>query len=232
MKVLVIGCSHSAGAWKKNLLNQRIWYDSGYGWVSHLARNYNKINFDCYAHPGGGVFNYISTIGHLIKADRLKEYDKIIIQYTDELRVTVYVLPNCEPELYKHPNKFKNLNMYDYANNTYLKKMFQFHDVNHLLKDIELTKIQKDNVNNYMSEIMNNPFSAQIIENLKISLEYLVDKEKLFTFEWEEIKNKMNNISPNLYETISSTVDGSHLDRYGNKLVYEILKDDIEKFLC
>lgn len=236
MRILILGCSHSAGAWKKNLLNERIWYDAGFGWPSYLARNYPKIDFECYAHPAGGVINYLTTVGHLYKTDKMKEFDGVIIQYTEELRVTIYNLPNCDPEKFVHPKKLKNLNVYDYANKSHLKKMYQVHNPNyvteHILKDIEISQEQKDNLlKSYLEELCENPFSEKMIQDLKFSLECLFDRDKLFTFEWSYIKDEMTNIRPNLYETISDTVDGHHLDRYGNKIVYEILENPLDEFL-
>jgi len=213
MKLLILGCSHSVGAFN----NSAELYNMDDGWVNNISNRY-EYDVDCISHLGGGSFNYIVTVGML--KDIINSYDKIIIQYTDEPRLTFYdidYISDFPKDLLVYNNK--NLKRYVYSHKKNIGGLnnqtgnLYFHQHN-LAKNFNKNSYLKTSIESHKNNLKN------IFEN------------KLYTFEWNDIKVKMNNMyGKHTYEKIVNSVDGQHLDGYGNKLIFELIEPDLNNFL-
>jgi len=256
MKILILGCSHSLGSWRKStsFKNQKD-YDVNNSWVAHLCRQYNEHQFINFSHPAGGIFNYTITLSYLKKDGLLDKIDKVIIQNTNEVRLTLYHVDKfsfeneTEISLYNNnypynietPTKYKNYKLYNFANfkksenSSYNYNSFELQDSESICKKVLDT--DDINIKTKLKNLYDGNFYVDFIhKNLSHLIEHVILKDKeLYTFNWmlgeNSIYNLINNISDNLYHRISSKVDNYHLDSYGNKLVFELLKDDLDKFI-
>jgi len=214
MKLLIIGCSHSVGVFDTNRN-----FNVNDGWVNLIAKKYNNYNIECYSHLGGGCFNYLTTLGLL--EDTINNFDKVIVQYTTEPRLAFYDLKsftNLPKDLYVSTD-FSNLNRFFYNHN----KMSGGTDVKTGNLYIQHTKCYNN--------LIENDYMNLTIDSYK-SLINQIFKNKIYTFEWSNIKNKINETyGKNTYQKIVNSVDGDHLDSYGNKLVFELIEPDLDNFL-
>ncbi len=81
MKTLILGCSFLHGAYsKKDIIIP------GTSWVSSL----DNSKFDAFAFSGNGIITWIEFLNHLIKIDKIKDYDSVIVQHTTEPRVMAH----------------------------------------------------------------------------------------------------------------------------------------------
>ena len=86
---LVIGCSFSTGThtYSKgaNPMNEKLY--TRVGWYSYVDwfKNYNVTVIAC---PGQGYTSWLQILNSLEKTKKIKKYDKIIIQETNEPRIT------------------------------------------------------------------------------------------------------------------------------------------------
>lgn len=80
-KTLVLGCSFLHGAYTKK--DEKI---PGTSWVTSL----DNSKFDAFAFSGNGIMTWIEFLNHLIKKDKIKEYDSVIVQHTTEPRVMAH----------------------------------------------------------------------------------------------------------------------------------------------
>lgn len=85
-KILVIGCSHSAGAYDE--------YDtiiSNESWVWHLNKIRNKDEQYWVIHnPANGIIHYGAILKYLKNEGLLSQFDSCIVQMTGEMRMMFY----------------------------------------------------------------------------------------------------------------------------------------------
>ena len=62
-KVLILGCSHSAGNYNSNDPANA---DKNSGWPALIANTFLNYEVHCITHHGGGSINYMWSLGHLI----------------------------------------------------------------------------------------------------------------------------------------------------------------------
>lgn len=89
-KVLILGCSFSAGNWALIESRNEEWAEElhdDYGWYDELPDN---NEYTVYSHIGGGYLNY----AYILQQIDLTQYSKCIIQETWEPRVCVYANAN------------------------------------------------------------------------------------------------------------------------------------------
>ena len=89
-KVLILGCSHSAGNYNPNDPANA---DKNSGWPTLIANTFLNYEVHCITHHGGGIINYMWSLGHLINKFGKDYFDKIIIQISNEPRLTMYIMP-------------------------------------------------------------------------------------------------------------------------------------------
>jgi len=88
-KVLILGCSHSAGSYSDGIKIS----DKRSGWPALIANTFLNYEVHCITHHGGGIINYMWSLGHLINKFGKDYFDKIIIQISNEPRLTMYIMP-------------------------------------------------------------------------------------------------------------------------------------------
>ena len=85
---LILGCSYSAGShiYSKGSVNDEE-LNTRTGWYSYVdwLKNYNVTVFSC---PGQGYASWLQILDSLVITKKIKKYDKIIIQETNEPRIT------------------------------------------------------------------------------------------------------------------------------------------------
>ena len=80
-KTLILGCSFLNGAYTS--------YDTpipGTSWVSSL----DNSKFDAFSFSGHGIITWIEFINYLVEIDKIKEYDRVIVQHSTEPRIVAH----------------------------------------------------------------------------------------------------------------------------------------------
>lgn len=83
-RTLVIGCSDITGVYTQK--DQLTGEDS---WTLRVAKKYDGV-FKCVSLPGHGVHLYTNLLQRLDEANKLSQFDNIIVQMTSELRFRHY----------------------------------------------------------------------------------------------------------------------------------------------
>ena len=81
MKTLILGCSFLHGAYTSKDIEM-----PGTSWVSSL----DNSKFDAFAFSGNGIITWIEFLNHLIKIDKIKDYDSVVVQHSTEPRVMAH----------------------------------------------------------------------------------------------------------------------------------------------
>ena len=96
-KVLIFGCSFSAGRYSRTKQNtEQVHTDVG--WYDQLSKDYD---YTVYSFHGGGAVNYAYTLSTMYNQNVLKNYQHCIIQQTWEPRFTLYQNEGLEEAKYK-----------------------------------------------------------------------------------------------------------------------------------
>jgi len=265
MRILILGCSHTAGAWgKKNYLNEYIpdssifkkvlqskfkcHYDSG--WSVHLANEYNQHTFYTFSHIGGGILNYIATISNLFKLYGQNYFDKVIVQHTDELRFTSYNYIEGSSFIENFPEsidtqtktKYNNIKIFDYSqiNKRLRNKLVPTSNVivpflnteymyKYIFKDFVNEELFGTFKKKYDSLSYKSVYLKFIADGFMYILKHLHDS--IYSFNWNQVEDRINNQEKNLYNQLISRGDGRHLDIEGCELMYQLFKNDLREFI-
>jgi hypothetical protein len=181
-KVLIIGCSFSAGWYElqieyphiSKVMEEKVFHD--YGWYDELP-GHNQ--YTVYAHPGGGYLNYAYLLYQLYNSGELQKYSKCIIQETWESRISLY-----------HTDKY-SLNREEEKIHFYLKDsklefiknialMEQGNIINTLQTtfDVELTVPWK----NYLTDIGNSIYLEAAVDSSALAIDRLLQDANIPTY--------------------------------------------------
>lgn len=263
MNILILGCSHTAGSWckkftaksfLKSLLLNNIHkepkethnyickYDKG--WPVLLANEFKDHKFYVFAHTGGGLINYIITLGYLNHLYGKDFFDKVICQYTTELRMTLY---NIQHEKFinnfpknmeiKISSEHNNINIFDYNYNFANKKnenCIQLHNSHYLTNTLLDGFIKNEVKDNFIKKIHSLQKYNQYSKLTSIALTNILENyyEHTLVFDWYDVVVKrINEKEENLYNTLIAEGDGYHLTENGMTTMYELFKKDFHSFI-
>jgi len=194
-KALILGCSHSAGAYnhETKLAEQTT------GWPALISNNFLNYEVHCFSHPGGGIMNYMWTLGHVINKFGKDYFDKIIIQITQEPRLTIYNIPLHLVKQSTSSNEIKDsllecdkVNVkgafYRYRSRC---KIWDFvpHNTRETSADeLDWEMKNYDNFDTVSAEpfLSLNLYVILMIENFLLIIKTLFGNSKLFSFRWAE----------------------------------------------
>jgi hypothetical protein len=196
-KVLILGCSHSAGAYNHNTELA----DQTTGWSALIANNFLNYEVRCFTHPGGGIMNYMWTLGHIINKFGKDYFDKIIIQITQEPRLTIYNIPLHFIKQSSSSNEIKDKllecdkvnvkgTLYRYRSRC---KIWDFVSRGPKNVDCEMKNYDEfDTILNGTNTFPAEPFLSLnlyvilMTENFLLIIKTLFGNSKLFSFRWAE----------------------------------------------
>lgn len=260
MKILILGCSHTAGAWDYNMFRHIKKFNNisrhnkgtqqntmfhcyhGKGWPNLLAKDLPEHEFYVFAHPGGGMINYLITLGAILEVYGKRFFDKIIVQYTEELRLTIYNIRQNDL-LEKFPYNMKaliegNIKIFDYnffKNSNYqaYTNCIQLHNY-HYVSNYFLKDFVKDNLKPEFEMMLEKTSNTNKYKDLtKLSLKNIIDnfQSDMFTFNCKNVSDRINCIEDNLYDKLLNEGDGVHLNIKGIQIMYNTFKNDLINYI-
>lgn len=206
-KVLILGCSHSAGSYDHNDPNKA---DNSNGWPALISNNFPNWQVHCVTHFGGGILNYMWTLGYLIDKFGKDYFDKIIIEITDEPRLAMYnnqfndlsqfkYTSDIKDQYYEIEKSFSSMTREEYVKNkppqintkgSYINyivsQSYQFHDKEEPIT-VDENDLNDENLleGKYRSFVSLNVYLILMAENFLTVIKSLYDDSKLFGFIWE-----------------------------------------------
>ena len=190
-KVLIFGCSHSSGSFNHNDPKNS---DKTNGWPALIANNFLNYEVHCITHHGGGIINYLWSLGHFVNKFGKDYFDNIIIQISDEPRLTMYDIPLHTIEQFLSSNEIKDSffecekidikgTFYRYLS---YGKLWDFcsgftHD-----GKSKVSRLHNINSQTFLSL---NLYLVFMTENFLSIIKTMFDNSKLFSFRWDEYPN-------------------------------------------
>jgi len=226
-KVLILGCSHSAGSYSDGIKIS----DKRSGWPALIANNFLNYEVHCFTHPGGGIMNYMWTLGYIINKFSKDYFDKIIIQISQEPRLTIYDIPLHLITQSLSSNEIKNsflecekINI----NGTFYRylprsKIWDFSASGPKNADWEMKIYAKFDTIPAEPFLSLNLYVILMTENFLSIIKTLFGNFKLFSFRWDEYPNLSYSSLP---ENMEKNID---VAKY-NKITTELFDMTISKW--
>jgi len=257
-KVLIIGCSFSAG-WYKLVDNgitpeEKVYHD--YGWYDELP---DSFHYTVYSHPGGGYLNCAELLYRLAETGELDQYSSCIIQETWEPRICLY-----ETNKYEFNRKEEKIHFYlKHGQKDFIKSMalVEKSSLTSTIEDkfdIELTIPFK----NYLTDIGSSVYLDKAVDSSAIAVDYILKHAGIPTYRfcvnrdaidrkdysisninWPHIKhmktidmwNEMNEIFEHnlVWPKGSKFPDrrAGHLTKHGTMLLGKLIATKLKDFL-
>jgi hypothetical protein len=250
-KALILGCSHSAGAYNHNtkLAVQTT------GWSASIANNFLNYEVHCFAHPGGGIMNYMWTLGHIINKFGKDYFDKIIIQIAQEPRLTIYNIPlhfikqstssneikdrllecdkiNVKGTFYRYRSKLPYCTIWDYVSR------------GRKITDCEMkNSAEFDTILNGTNSFPTEPFLSLnlyvilMTENFLLIIKTLFGNSKLFSFRWAEYPRltqrsiQLENFNFNKYNELTTELVGMTIPKWKKDFPFLLEKSAVEHII-
>lgn len=180
-KILVIGCSHSAGAYDDN--DKVI---SNESWVWHLAniRN-NSDSYYVIHNPGNGIMHYGAIVKHLHNSGQLAQFDSCIVQMTHEMRMMFYdnksngYYDMLETWLHNADDKFNQRPDYEYFDSKYRTLSYYGSDVYDTYESYFATTEAKESWLNVSQRILEGIVDTYTVNSMyDIYYDYIVNTLK------------------------------------------------------
>jgi hypothetical protein len=193
-KVLILGCSHSAGNYNPNDPANA---DKNSGWPTLIANTFLNYEVHCITHHGGGIINYMWSLGHLINKFGKDYFDKIIIQISNEPRLTMYIMPlhSVAPSLSSNDIKDSFL---DREKLNISGTFYRYYCAGELLNyckapDTNNNKVIDNNYKFYDEGLQKflslNLYLVFMTENFLSIIKTMFDNSKLLSFRWNDYPN-------------------------------------------
>ena len=253
-KVLIIGCSFSAGWWtlaenqvKKNTGACEDLHDD-YGWYDELP---SEDEYTIYSHPAGGYLNYAHLINKLSDSGELSQYSKCIIQETWEPRVCLFVHDDYMPVLSRD-----NIHLYQQRGLKSFVKNMILPGKSGLVDDISKRWFTRfsDAQKNYLTDIGNSVYLDTAIESSALAIDRILQNANIPAYRFN-VSEKQNHLELphirhiteldihkemftifDIHRTGSGLPEplgtlGGHLTKQGTKLMGKAVANKLKDFL-
>ena len=210
--VLILGCSHSGGSYRHE--DPKL-CDISKGWVALIANTFTDCDIYCVSHFGGGIFNYMWTLGYFIDKLGKDFFHKIIIQISNEPRLSLYknprhfnILDPTTNQLTFNDIREELIQIKKSASDIFSRNLYVY-DIDH-----PINKIYNEETENFFDD--KNLYLTLMIEHFLTLIKSIYDDSMLFAFRWGKFplsylpdylhevldsKNKWKKIFPFLIET-------------------------------